>query len=61
MNAKIVKEAIYRKQAGDNSLHDVSNDNGKKMKNFAASKDLIISTKFDRKEYTQIDMAIARQ
>lgn len=50
-NAKIGKKTVYRKQVGKHS--HTMNDNGKRLNNFTASKDLIIgSTMFDKKIFT---------
>lgn len=50
MNAQIGKEEIYRPVIGKHSLHDTSNDNGTKLIDFSASKNLVIgSTRFQHK------------
>ena len=50
-NAKIGKEALYRAVAGAHSLHEITNNNGMKLINFAIGKGLFIkSTMFPRKE-----------
>ncbi|XP_014473798.1 PREDICTED: craniofacial development protein 2-like [Dinoponera quadriceps] len=50
-NAQIGKEKEFRKIVRRNSLHDVSNDNGKRMIDFAESGNLIVSsTQFARKD-----------
>jgi len=43
-NAKIGKEALYRAVIGTHSLHEVSNDNGMKLINFAVGKRLCIKS-----------------
>ncbi|XP_073979057.1 uncharacterized protein [Rhodnius prolixus] len=42
MNAKVGKEDIYRPTIGNQSLHDTSNNNGQRLVNFAASRNLVI-------------------
>lgn len=49
-NAKIGREACFFPTIGKHSLHEVSNDNGTRAVNFAASKDLVVgSTWFPHK------------
>jgi hypothetical protein len=49
-NAQIGKEVMFKPTFGKESLHDISNDNGSKLINFAISSDLVISiTYFPRK------------
>lgn len=49
-NAKIGKENRFRPTIGPDSLHNISNNNGSRLVNFASSKNLIISsTYFPRK------------
>jgi hypothetical protein len=43
-NAKVVKEDIFRPTVGKESLHEISNDNGVRVVNFAISKNLIIKS-----------------
>ena len=51
MNAQVGREAEYRPVIGPNSLHAVSNDNGQRCVNFAASRGLVVrSTFFPRKD-----------
>lgn len=50
LNAKIGREEIYKATVGCESLHEISNDNGIRITNFAISKNLIIkSTCFKHK------------
>lgn len=50
-NAKVGREEIYRKHIGKHSLHAECNNNGTRLVNFAASKNMIIgSTMFERKD-----------
>ncbi|KAE9521335.1 hypothetical protein AGLY_018266 [Aphis glycines] len=49
-NAKVGKENRFRPTIGPDSLHNISNNNGTRLVNFASSKDIIISsTYFPRK------------
>jgi len=49
-SAKIGRERYYRSITGNQSLHELSNDNGTKLVNFAAAKGLVVkSTMFLRK------------
>ncbi|XP_065091419.1 uncharacterized protein LOC135712357 [Ochlerotatus camptorhynchus] len=51
MNAQVGREAMYRPAIGPNSLHAVSNDNGQRCVNFAASRGMVVrSTFFPRKD-----------
>jgi endonuclease/exonuclease/phosphatase family metal-dependent hydrolase len=50
-NAQVGKENIYRGHIGKHSLHNITNNNGIRLVNFAASKNLFVgSTKFERKD-----------
>jgi hypothetical protein len=47
INAKVGREDIFKPTIGNEILHEISNDNGVRVVNFATSKNLIaISTKF---------------
>ncbi|XP_072387989.1 uncharacterized protein [Diabrotica undecimpunctata] len=51
LNAKIGKEAAYKPTIGSHSFYDVSNDNGTRLIDFAASYNLLIkSTLFEHKK-----------
>jgi Reverse transcriptase (RNA-dependent DNA polymerase) len=51
LNAQVGREAMYRPVIGPNSLHAVSNNNGQRCVNFAASRGMVIrSTFFPRKD-----------
>lgn len=51
MNAQVGREAMYRPVIGPNSLHSVTNDNGQRCINFAASRGMVVrSTFFPRKD-----------
>ncbi|PSN34712.1 hypothetical protein C0J52_21184 [Blattella germanica] len=51
LNAKIGGEEEFRNTIGRNSLHEISNDNGRRLIDFAESKNLIISsTQFAHKD-----------
>ncbi|XP_039297987.1 uncharacterized protein LOC120354665 [Nilaparvata lugens] len=50
-NAKIGKDECYKQYTGKHSLHAESSDNGVRLINFAASKNLVVgSTMFQRKD-----------
>jgi hypothetical protein len=69
LNAKVGREDIFKSTTGKQSLHEISNDNGVRVVNFATSKNLIVkSTMFphhnihkytwtspDGKTHSQID------
>lgn len=42
MNAKVGRESFYYPTIGNNSLHEICNDNGERLVKFAASKDMVI-------------------
>jgi hypothetical protein len=51
LNAKIGKEGIYRPVIGKYSLHNLTNDNGIRIINFACSKNIVVaSTLFNHKD-----------
>jgi hypothetical protein len=41
-NAKVGREDIFKPTIGNESLHEISNDNGVRVVNFATSKNLIV-------------------
>jgi hypothetical protein len=42
LNAKVGREDIFKRTIGNESLHEISNDNGVRVVNFATSKNLIV-------------------
>jgi hypothetical protein len=44
LNAKVGMEDIFRPTIGNESLHEISNDNGIRVVNFATSKNLIVKS-----------------
>jgi hypothetical protein len=49
-NAKVGRENIFKPTIGNESLHQISNDNGVIIINFATSKNLVVkSTMFPRR------------
>lgn len=54
-NSKVGRENSFRPTIGPDSLHNISNNNGTRLINFASSKDLIVSsTYFPRKAIHKI-------
>jgi hypothetical protein len=50
-NAKVGRESIFKPTIGNESLHEISNDNGVRIVNFATSKNLVVkSTMFPHRE-----------
>jgi hypothetical protein len=43
-NAKVGKENIFKPTIGNESLHEISNDNGVRIVNFATSKNLVVKS-----------------
>jgi hypothetical protein len=41
-NAKVGREGVFKSTIGNESLHEISNDNGSIVANFATSKNLIV-------------------
>jgi hypothetical protein len=46
-NAKVGREDIFKPTIGNESLHQISNDNGVRVVNFATSKNLVNTLKCD--------------
>jgi len=47
---KVSREDMFKQKIGNESLHEISNDNGFRVVNFAASKDpILIMTMFPRR------------
>jgi hypothetical protein len=44
LNAKVGREDIFKPTNGNESLHEISNDNGVRVVNFAASKNLTVKS-----------------
>jgi hypothetical protein len=50
LNAKINREDIFKPTIGNESIHEITNDNGVRVVNFATSKNLIVkSTMFQHR------------
>jgi hypothetical protein len=50
-NAKVCRENIFKPTIGNESSHEISNDNGVRIVNFATSKNLVVkSTMFPHRE-----------
>lgn len=50
MNAKVGRELAFRPTIGKHSLHEISNDNGERLVDFAALVNMtIVSTYFEHK------------
>jgi hypothetical protein len=45
-NAKVERDDILQPTIGNESLHEINNDNGVRVVNFATSRNLLLSTKF---------------
>jgi len=67
-NANVLREDIFKPAVGNESLHELNNDNGVRIVNFVTSENLIKSTMFphrnihkytwtspDKKAHSQID------
>jgi hypothetical protein len=50
LNAKVGRENIFKPTIGNESLHEISNDNGVRIVNFATSKNLVKSTMFPHRK-----------
>jgi hypothetical protein len=44
LNAKVGREDIFKPTIGNESLHEISNDNGGRLVNFATSKNLAVKS-----------------
>jgi hypothetical protein len=69
LNSKVGRDAIFKPTIGNENLHEISNDNGVRLVNFATSKNLRVKsamfphrnihkniwTSSDRKTHKQID------
>jgi hypothetical protein len=44
LNAKVGRKDIFKPTIGNESLHEISNDNGVRVVNFATSKNLIVKS-----------------
>jgi endonuclease/exonuclease/phosphatase family metal-dependent hydrolase len=54
-NAKVGREDIFKPTIGNESLHEISNDNGVRAVNLATSKDLTVkSTKFPHRNIHKV-------
>jgi hypothetical protein len=45
LNAKVGRKGIFKPTTGNESLHEISNDNEVRVVNFATSKNLIVKSK----------------
>jgi hypothetical protein len=51
-NAKVGREHIFKPTIGNESPHEISNDNGERVVNFATSKNLVVkSTMFPHRSF----------
>ena len=51
MNAKLGKEKVFSQVVGRHTLHDISNENGEMVANYAISNDMFLtSTNFQHKK-----------
>jgi endonuclease/exonuclease/phosphatase family metal-dependent hydrolase len=54
-NAKVGREAIIKSSIGNESLHEISNDNGVRVANFSTSKNLTVkSTMFSHRNIHKV-------
>jgi hypothetical protein len=54
-NAKVGREDIFKSAMGNESLHEISNDNGVRVVNFAVSKNLTVkSTMFPHRNIHKV-------
>jgi hypothetical protein len=55
LNTKVGREDIFKPKIGNERLHEISNDNGVRVVNFATSKNLIVkSTMFPHRTFINI-------
>jgi hypothetical protein len=55
LNANVGREDVFKPKIGNESLHEISNDNGVRVVNFATSKNLIVkSTMFPHRNFINI-------
>jgi hypothetical protein len=60
-NAKVGREDIFKPTTGNESLHEISNDNGVRVVNFATSKNLIVKSTTFPHHKKKTSVALVRQ